>query len=185
VTYAYRLHDLLTLLGTRTPEKATELAASVRRVEHGLLSVGLKIHCLDDGAKFNNLIEGLGGSPRILEVNHFKDARASFCLVLPPVGSAAAAIHLIECIEQLRWVTHFRQPRHSTSALFPGTAQPTSIRPAGYRFYLGLHCVVTPKLTSKPHFSRTSIIRGEFGLFYTTHRATLIKPLSGGITLEY
>ena len=77
VTYAYRLNDLLSLLGTKTEEKATALAATVRRVEHGLLSVGLKIHCLDDSAKFNNLIEALGGSSRILEVNQFKDARAS------------------------------------------------------------------------------------------------------------
>jgi hypothetical protein len=88
VTYAYRLQDLLSLLETKVPETGTTLAANVRRVENGLLSVGLKIHCLDKGEKFDKLIEGLGGASRILEVNHFKDARASFCLVLPPVGSA-------------------------------------------------------------------------------------------------
>jgi hypothetical protein len=137
VTYAYRLHDLLTLLGTKTPEKATELAASVRRVEHGLLSVGLKIHCLDDGTKFNNLIEGLGGSPRILEVNHFKDARASFCLVLPPVGSAAAAIHLIECIEQFVGSPIFGNPAIQLQVCSPGRLSPRASALLGIAFYLG------------------------------------------------
>jgi hypothetical protein len=41
--YSYRLQDLLSLLETKAPEKAATLAANVRRVEYGLLSVGLKI----------------------------------------------------------------------------------------------------------------------------------------------
>jgi hypothetical protein len=128
---------LLTLLSTKTPEKATELAARVRRVEHGLLSVGLKIHCLGDGAKFNNLIEGLGGSPRILEVNHFKDARASFCLVLPPVGSAAAAIHLIECIEQFVGSSIFGNSAIQLQLCSPGRLSPRASALLGIAFYLG------------------------------------------------
>src|SRR5689334_11667612 len=100
VTYAYRLEDLLSLLQIKTPGPAAKLAANFRQVDHGLLSVGLKIHCLDSGNRFDRLIEELGGASRILEVNHFKDTRASFCLVLPPVGSAVSAIQLIECIEQ-------------------------------------------------------------------------------------
>jgi hypothetical protein len=79
---------LLTLVQTKAPATADALAANFRRVEHGLLSVGLKIHCLDNGEKFDKLIEGLGGASKILDVNHYKDVRASLCLVLPPVGSA-------------------------------------------------------------------------------------------------
>ena len=100
MSYAYRSQDLLSLLQTKAPVTTATLAANFRRNEYGLLSVGLKIHCLDNGEKFKELIEGLGGAARILEVNYFKDARASLCLVLPPVGSATSAIHLVQCIEQ-------------------------------------------------------------------------------------
>ena len=55
--YAYRLDDLLSLLETKTPGRAAKLAAHFRRVDRGLLSVGLKIHCLDNGNKFDQLIE--------------------------------------------------------------------------------------------------------------------------------
>jgi hypothetical protein len=137
VTYAYRLQDLLSLLGTKAPEGATALAAKVRRVEHGLLSVGLKIHCLDDGEKFHKLIEGLGGSSRILEVNHFKDARASFCLVLPPVGSAASAIQLIECIERFIGSSIFGNPHIQLQLCSPGRLGPRASALLGIAFYLG------------------------------------------------
>ena len=137
MTYAYRLQDLLSLLGTKAPEKATALAADVRCVEYGLLSVGLKIHCLDDGEKFHKLIEGLGGSSRILEVNHFKDARASFCLVLPPVGSAASAIRLIECIEHFIGSSIFGNPHIQLQLCSPGRLGPRASALLGIAFYLG------------------------------------------------
>ena len=88
MSYAYRSQDLFSLLQTKAPATGATLAENFRRNEYGLLSVGLKIHCLDNGENFKELIEGLGGASRILEVNYFKDARASLCLVLPPVGSA-------------------------------------------------------------------------------------------------
>ena len=62
MAYTYRLQDLLALLQTKAPATADALAANHRRVDHGLLSVGLKIHCLDDGQQFDKLIEGLGGA---------------------------------------------------------------------------------------------------------------------------
>jgi hypothetical protein len=85
VTYAYQLQDLLTLLNTKAPIWANLPTSTIRSVEFGLLSVGLKIHCLEKGDKFDGLIEGLGGPARVVEVNHYKDERPSFCLVLPPV----------------------------------------------------------------------------------------------------
>jgi hypothetical protein len=137
VTYAYRLQDLLSLLGTKAPEKAARLAANVRRVEYGQLSVGLKVHCLDSGDKFDKLIEGLGGASRILEVNHFKDARASFCLVLPPVGSAASAIQLIECIEQFMASPIFGNRDIQLQLCSPGRLSPRASALLGIAFYLG------------------------------------------------
>src|SRR5258706_318884 len=68
---------------------------SLWRVEHGHLSVGLKIHCLGGGSQFSTLVEGLGGAQKILDVNYYKHCHASLCLVLPPVGSARSAILLL------------------------------------------------------------------------------------------
>jgi hypothetical protein len=135
--YAYRLQDLLSLLETKAPEKAATLAANVRRVQYGLLSVGLKIHCLDRGEKFDKLIEGLGGASRILEINHFKDTRASFCLVLPPVGSAASATQLIECIEQFIGSPIFGNRHIQLQLCSPGRLSPRASALLGIAFYLG------------------------------------------------
>src|SRR6266436_3175353 len=44
------------------PAKVDAVALHRRRVEHGHLSVGLKIHCLGDGSQFSTLVEGLGGA---------------------------------------------------------------------------------------------------------------------------
>jgi len=49
VTYNYRFQDLTALLHTKAPALADALAASHRHVDDGLLSVGLKVHCLDVG----------------------------------------------------------------------------------------------------------------------------------------
>jgi hypothetical protein len=137
VTYAYRLEDLLSLLETKTPGPAANLAANFRRVDHGLLSVGLKIHCLDRSNRFERLIEGLGGASRILEINHFKDARASFCLVLPPVGSAVSAIQLIECIEQFVGSPIFGNRHIQLQLCSPGRLSPRASGLLGIAFYLG------------------------------------------------
>ena len=137
MTYAYRLQDLLSLLETKTPGPAAKLGANFRHVEDGLLSVGLKIHCLGSRNKFDQLIEGLGGVSRILEVNHFKDARASFCLVLPPVGSAVSAIQLIECIEQFIGSPIFGSRHIQLQLCSPGRLSPRASALLGIAFYLG------------------------------------------------
>lgn len=99
MSYRYSFEDLLALLHGRAPAKVDAVALHRRRVEHGHLSVGLKIHCLGGGSQFSTLVEGLGGAQKILDVNYYKHCHASLCLVLPPVGSARSAILLLECIE--------------------------------------------------------------------------------------
>jgi hypothetical protein len=94
VSYRYSFEDLLTLLHGRAPAKVDAVALHRRRVEHGHLSVGLKIHCLGGGSQFSTLVEGLGGAQKILNVNYYKQSHASLCLVLPPVGSARSAMSL-------------------------------------------------------------------------------------------
>ena len=95
MSYRYSFEDLLALLHGRAPAKVDAVALHRRRVEHGHLSVGLKIHCLGGGSQFSTLVEGLGGAQKILDVNYYKHRHASLCLVLPPVGSARSAIHLL------------------------------------------------------------------------------------------
>ena len=90
--YGYSFEALLALLHRHAPAKVNAVARHRRRVEHGHLSVGLKIHCLGDGSQFSTLVEGLGGAQNILDINYYKHSNASLCLVLPPVGSARSAI---------------------------------------------------------------------------------------------
>ena len=97
VSYRYSFEDLLALLHGHAPAKVDAVALHRRRVEHGHLSVGLKIHCLGDGSQFSTLVEGLGGAQKILDVNYYKHSHASLCLVLPPVGSARSAIPDVCC----------------------------------------------------------------------------------------
>jgi hypothetical protein len=137
VAYTYRLQDLLALLQSKAPGPAVTLASNFRRVEQGLLSVGLKIHCLDDGEKFDNLIEALGGASKILDVNHFKDVRASLCLVLPPVGSATSATQLIECIEQFIGWPVFGNRQIQIQVCSPGRLSARASALLGIAFYLG------------------------------------------------
>ncbi len=125
--YGCKLEDLLAILHDRAPAKTDALALQRRRVEHGLLSVGLKIHCLRNGSHFFSLVERLGGASKVLEINMYKHSQASLCLVLPPVGNARAAILLLECIESLHWVCAFCQSENPNPGVFTGKAQRASL----------------------------------------------------------
>jgi hypothetical protein len=136
VTYGYRLEDLFALLQSK--EAATDdFSASHRLVDHGLLSVGLKIHCLDDGREFDKLVEGLGGPYNVLEANLYKDQRASLCLVLPPVGSATSAIRLVERIEQFTGSPIFGNRKVQLQVCSPGRLSARASALLGISFYLG------------------------------------------------
>ena len=55
------MEDLLSVLHPHCPVKVDALCKNRRRVEHGLTTVGLKIHCLGDNRELLNLIQALGG----------------------------------------------------------------------------------------------------------------------------
>src|SRR2546427_10390704 len=99
VSYGYSFEDLLALLHGHAPAKVDAVALHRRRVVHGHLSVGLKIHCLGEGSQFSTLVEGLGGAQKILDVSFYKQSRASLGVVLPPVGSADSAVLIHECTQ--------------------------------------------------------------------------------------
>ena len=136
MAYNYRVLDLIRLLRTKVAA-ADDLAVSYRRVVQGRLSVGLKIHCLNDGRQFSELIEGLGGPRRILEINYYKNAEASFCLVLPPVGSVSSAIHLLECIEQFTGSPIFGNQQIQLQLCSPGRLNALDSAILAVGFYLG------------------------------------------------
>ena len=118
--YGCNLEDLLAILQDRAPAKADAVALQRRRVEHGLLSVGLKIHYLGNGSELFSLVERLGGTSRVLEINMYKHSQASLCLVLPPVGNARAAILLLECIERFTGFALFGNRQIQIQVCSPG-----------------------------------------------------------------
>lgn len=135
--YACSLDDLLAILRERAPAKAEAVALERRRVEHGLLSVGLKVHCLGKGSEFLPLVQRLGGAQRALEINVYRHAQASLCLVLPPVGSARAAILLLECIERFTGCSLFANGKIQIQVCSPGRIDPRRSALLGIGFYLG------------------------------------------------
>ncbi len=136
MAYSYRIPDLLVLLRKKVAT-ADAVVTNARRVDFGLLSVGLKIHCLGDGEKFDELVESLGGRLQVLEVNYYKNAHASLCLVLPPVGNATSAIQLIECIEQFIDWPIFGNRQIQLQLCSPGRLSARASALLGISFYLG------------------------------------------------
>jgi hypothetical protein len=137
VSYACKLDDLLAVLRDHAPAKVHTLDDERRRVEHGLLSVGLKVHYLGKGTDFDALVERLGGAPRVLEINVYRHAQASLCLVLPPVGSARAAILLVECIERFVGCPLFGNRKIQIQVCSPGRLDASRSALLGIGFYLG------------------------------------------------
>ena len=137
MSYRYSFEDLLALLHGHAPAKVDAVALHRRRVEHGHLSVGLKIHCLGDGSQFSTLVEALGGAQKILDVNYYKHSHASLCLVLPPVGSARSAILLLECIEHFIGSALFNNPEIQIQVCSPGRLGARRSALLAIGFYLG------------------------------------------------
>jgi hypothetical protein len=137
VPYAGSLDDLLAILRDRAPAKVDAVSLDRRRVEHGLLSVGLKIHYLGKGSDFSALVQRLGGAARALEINVYKHAQASFCMVLPPVGNARTAVLLLECIEHFTGCPLFGNPRIQIQVCSPGRLDARRSALLGIGFYLG------------------------------------------------
>ena len=63
---AYTMENLLSVLHPSCPAEADALCKTRRCVEHGLTTVGLKIHCLGDNWEPLNLIKALGGRSEVI-----------------------------------------------------------------------------------------------------------------------
>jgi hypothetical protein len=137
VAFAAPIGSLLETLHARAPAKVEALAHVKRAVAHGLLSVGLKVHCLNNAELFAPLINALGGEGQVLERNVFKRSQATFCLVLPPVGSAEAAILLLECLEEYTGCRMFNNSDIQLQVCSPGRLRCRNAALHAIGFYLG------------------------------------------------
>ena len=135
--YACSLEHLLAIVRERAMAQADALVLERRRVEHGLLSIGLKIHDLGGGPEFLPLVERLGGVPRVLQLNMYRHMQARMCLVLPPVGNARAAMLLLECIERFTGCPLFGNRRIQLQVCSPGRLDARRSALLGIGFYLG------------------------------------------------
>jgi hypothetical protein len=137
VSCGCELEDLLAVLRDSAPAIVDLVALKRRRVEHGLLSVGLKVHHLGDGREFCVLVERLGGASRVLDMNRYRHAHASLCLVLPPLGNARAAIGLLEGIESFTGSALFGNRRIQIQVCSPGRLDARRSALLAIAFYLG------------------------------------------------
>lgn len=136
MAFAASIECLLETLHPCAPAKVEALARERRSVAHGLLSVGLKLHCLRDAGRFGPLIDALGGEGRVLDRNVFKRSEAKFCLVLPPVGSARAAVLLLECLGKYTGCRMFNNPDIQLQVCSPGRLQRRNAALHAIGFYL-------------------------------------------------
>ncbi len=135
--YSCTIQKLFDVLSVVTPEEVSRLRREYRRVDHGLLSVGLKIHGLTVTPGFSQLFEALGRRTDNSLSNLYRQKAASFCLVLPPVGSAQHAIILIRCIERYTGCAIFGNPFMQLQICSPGRLDGRRAALLAVGFYLG------------------------------------------------
>lgn len=102
MVYSCALDPLFNALERASPQEVAWLRANHRFTRHGMLSVGIKLHVLPSAREdFVELARALKGTPKprtLGEGNVYKAADAHVCVVLPPVGSADAALRLVDAI---------------------------------------------------------------------------------------
>lgn len=136
--YSCTLSALLDVLATTSRDEAKQLLIQYRNSEHGLLSVGLKIHMLGTDAGVDELVHELDGtSPPAPYRNYYQQKGASLCLVLPPVGSAGAAIRLLDLIGRHTGCPMFGNPNIQLQMCTPGRLDNRRSGMLAIAFYLG------------------------------------------------
>jgi len=134
---AYTMEHLLSVLHPSCPAKADALCKTRRRVEHGLTTVGLKIHSLGDNWELLNLIKALGGRSEVIGSRVYAHARASVTVILPPVGNAHSAILLLECLERYFERAIFHNPSYQIQVCSPCRLDGRHAAILAIAFYLG------------------------------------------------
>jgi hypothetical protein len=134
---AYTMENLLSVLHPHCPIKVDALCNNRRRIEHGLTTVGLKVHCLGDNRQLLTLIEALGGRSEVIASRVYAHARASVTVILPPVGSARSATLLLECLEKYFGHAIFHNPSYQIQVCSPCRLDGRHAAILAIAFYLG------------------------------------------------
>lgn len=135
--YSCTIGKLFDVLAVVSPHEIGSLRAQYRKVEDGLLSVGIKIHGLVITPGLNQLFEALGERGVEIVTNLYRQRTARFCLVLPPVGSAKSAISLIRCIERYTGCAIFGNSAMQLQVCSPGRLDTHRSALLAIAFYLG------------------------------------------------
>jgi hypothetical protein len=133
--YATSMEMLLATLRSRCPEECDWLKHERSSAQHGLLSVGLKLHLISISPGFSTLVDELGGT-LFFERNVYRRSAAKLCFVLPPVGSAQAAIRLLECIGKYTETKIFDNPDVQIQVCSPGRLDRKRAAYLAIAFYL-------------------------------------------------
>jgi|SRR3989344_1319450 len=133
--YSCSIEELLACMREKCPDECEELLVEKNHVEHGLLSVGLKLHLLNVSPAFWQLIGALGGS-KTFSGNMYRKSAASVCLVFPPVGNARVAIRLLECIGKYTDSEIFGNPYIQLQVCSPGRLDQKRAALLAMAFYL-------------------------------------------------
>lgn len=134
--YSCGIDLLLESIRVKSPKECDALNREKQDVENGLLSVGLKVHVTANPEKFLSLIWQLGGATQVFGKNVYKLEGATFCLVLPPLGSAQATIRLVRCIERYTECSIFGNPDIQLQVCSPGRLSPRRAAILAIMFYL-------------------------------------------------
>jgi hypothetical protein len=138
VSYYYTIEDLVRFLIPYEPRNAELLRKCARETRNGLLSVGLKLHIAESVVRtFSPLVKALGGIESVVYPNGFRKSESSFCLVLPPVGSAAAANLLLESLSNALNLSLFGNQEVQLQICSPGRLSERRAALLGLAFYLG------------------------------------------------
>ncbi len=132
VKYSYTLNTAMLdrIRDTHTSD-TLDLLRRMRCVKHGLLPVGLKIHCMRPDAP----------GALFLRNGNFKVHNAGACFNLPPVGSTQALGELLGLIHKRTGVSYLGNPDFQIQVCSPGRLSPKSAALLGIGFYLGSDCL--------------------------------------------
>ncbi|MBX4191871.1 hypothetical protein KW798_00045 [Candidatus Parcubacteria bacterium] len=139
---------LLDALKRASPSQVKRLRANYRKVQHGLLTVGIKLHLLEEFPDVEKFFEDAVKTTHYLGDSNrpYRHAKGVSCIVLPPAGNAPAAIELLECLERSTNTQIFNNPKVQIQVCSPGRLELKRAAFLSVGFYLGSDVIRRYKL---------------------------------------
>lgn len=141
MAYDCYIESLVSTLARHVPFHVESVLNRHRQVNLGLLSVGLKIHCIEEVDSFDEIMYELLYETRDNEekifINGFRKREAVRCWVLPPVGNTEVAIRLLEVLGKASKVNLFGDPNFEIQVCSPGRLDSNLVPYLSISTYLG------------------------------------------------